>query len=309
MAAVSMLQAAQKAFSLKGIFPAITTPFNDKQEVYYEKLHENLQIYEKLPLTGYLINGSNGEVAALTIEERIQILRNVRQTVNPKRTLLVNAYSESTKQCCNLTRSLASNGADAVLVMIPFYHRRSLDEEAIIAHFRTVADSSPVPVVIYNNTGVTNLDINTRTILTLAEHPNICGIKDDHVGKIAEVVGEVNKRKLSFEVSQSSGCQLLQSLVVGASGGIISLPNILGREVCKLYQLYKENKLEEAAALQSRLARIDTLLMLSNLGVPGMKAALDLMGMYGGPCRLPLLPLPPHHVARLKDQLVQNSFL
>ncbi|XP_046688764.1 4-hydroxy-2-oxoglutarate aldolase, mitochondrial-like isoform X2 [Homalodisca vitripennis] len=221
-----------------------------------------IQIYnsmKKLPFSGYLINGSNGEVAALSIEERLQILRHVHQNVDRNRLLLANAYCESTKQCCEITKLLASNGADAVLVLIPFYHRRSLNEDAILAHFRTVADSSPVPVVIYNNPGVTNLDISTQTILKLAEHPNICGVKEDNVSKIAELMGEIQNKKLNFEVTQSSGSKLLQSLVVGACGGMVSLPNILGDEVCQLYKLYKENKLEEAAKLQYRLASVDTM--------------------------------------------------
>uniref|UniRef100_A0A1B6LJI0 4-hydroxy-2-oxoglutarate aldolase, mitochondrial n=1 Tax=Graphocephala atropunctata TaxID=36148 RepID=A0A1B6LJI0_9HEMI len=185
----------------------------------------------------------------------------------------------------------------------------TVNEEAILAHFRAVADSSPVPVVIYNNPGVTNVNISTQTVLRLADHPNIYGLKESDVANIAELVGEIKKKKLNFEVTQSSGCLLLQSFVVGACGGMISLPNILGQEVCQLYQLYRENKLAEAAELQFKLVRIDTLLMLANLGVPGLKATMDLLGLYGGPCRLPLQPLPSDDVKRLKDELVRHGFL
>ncbi|XP_054280355.1 4-hydroxy-2-oxoglutarate aldolase, mitochondrial-like [Macrosteles quadrilineatus] len=309
MAATTLIQTAHKIFSLKGVFPAITTPFNDKQEVYYNKLHDNLQYYEKLPFSGYLISGSNGEVAAMTIDERLQVLRNVRQSIDPRRMIIANAYCESTRQCCELAKTLARHGADAILVMIPFYHRRSLSEEAVLAHFRVVADSSPVPVIIYNNPGVTGMDISVDTIIKLAEHPNIKGVKDGDVAKIASIIKEVRIRGFDFEVSQGAVGYFLQSLVVGASGAIAALPNILGREVCHLYQLYKDGKIDDASNLQLKLTRIDELLKLSNLGVAGMKGALDVVGLYGGPCRLPLQPLPPQQLKRIRDALVEEDLL
>ncbi|XP_046683107.1 4-hydroxy-2-oxoglutarate aldolase, mitochondrial-like [Homalodisca vitripennis] len=309
MAARRFVSSARRTLSLDGVFVPLTTPFNlPRQEINYEKLNFNLNKYEKIPFAGYVVAGSNGEAPYLVPEERIELVRQVRRTVDKSKSVIGGATHESTKIACELCKEMAKVGADGVLVMAPFYFKKRMTDEAIMNHYTRVADESPIPVVIYNMPFVTGIDISIPVLAKLAHHPNIRGVKDGDVRKLAGIVMATKGIGLEFDVLAGSAGYLLPALQAGCSGGINGLAGALGKHVCDLYTLASQHKWNEALKVHLQITRIDTLL-LAELGVPGLKAAMDILGLYGGPCREPMLPTSATDIQRIEATLKEDNFL
>ena len=188
------------------------------------------------------------------------------------------------------------------LVLPPFYFKGRMDAPALIAHYRAVADNSPLPVVIYNMPASTGgLDLDAPTICALAEHPNIIGVKDSagNMVKLAQIYSETPSR---FRVFAGSAGYLLPALAVGAVGAVAALANVFPREVCRLHELFMAGKLEEARLLQARLVPANTA-VTATYSIPGLKAALELTFGYGGRPRSPLLPLTQQERKELAEIL------
>ena len=172
--------ASQQQLDLQGVYPPISTPFtNDgKLEVDYQKLAKNMEFYDKSPLRGYLVQGSNGEYIYLTAAERVEMVRRVRQMVPTRRLVLAGSGCESTAATILLTSQMADAGADAVVVVTPCYYKAAMNDAAMVAHYTAVADASPVPVILYSVPANTGLDLGVSAVTQLAQHPNIIGVKD-----------------------------------------------------------------------------------------------------------------------------------
>ncbi|XP_043234348.1 4-hydroxy-2-oxoglutarate aldolase, mitochondrial-like isoform X2 [Amphibalanus amphitrite] len=277
---------------LKGIYPPICTPFTDdgKFDINYEKLAENMKVYQQSPLRGYLVQGSNGEYIYLTPSERVELVRRVRPLVTDGRLLLAGSGCESTAETVELSQQMAEAGADALVVVTPCYYKASMNDAAMVAHYTAVADASPVPVILYSVPANTGINLSVEAVTQLAPHPNIIGIKDSlgDISKLAQLV-ETTKDE-QFQVLAGSAGFLLPALLVGCVGGICALANVVPEAVCRLESLWRSGSLTEAAKLQRKLVAPNAA-VTRGLGVPGMKAAMDAHGLYGGPLRPPLLPL------------------
>ncbi|MBA2287826.1 MAG: dihydrodipicolinate synthase family protein [Ktedonobacteraceae bacterium] len=288
---------------LSGIYPPLPTFFDDNERLDLETLRRHIRHLAGSGIAGYVVMGSNGEAIHLTGEERVQVIeacRSVVESLRPEATagvpaswpmqILAGCGEQSTRATIANCQQAARAGADAALVLPPFYFRSCMDSQALLAHYRTVADASPLPVVIYNMPANTaGLDLDAATICRLAEHPNIIGLKDSagNMAKLAQVVGRVDA---SFRVMAGSAGYLLPALVVGAVGAVAALANIFPREVCHVQEHFVAGHWEEAQLLQSRLVAANSA-VTAIYGVPGLKAALDLTVGYGGRPRMPLLPL------------------
>jgi len=292
---------------LTGIYPPICTPFNQDQSIAWDKLEQNMKKWNQEDLAGYLVQGSNGEYCYLTEEERIEMIRVVK-SLSPDKLVLAGSGCESTMATIKMTNAMAEAGADAAMVITPCYFKNKMSPAALEQHFLAVADSSPIPVVLYSVPANTNIDIPVDLVARLAKHPNIIGIKDSG-GDITKVGMLVHATAGSrFQVLAGSASFLLPALSVGAVGGVCALANVLPAKVCELQTLFKERKLEEAKSLQHRLIPPNSA-VTKNLGVPGLKESLDWFGYYGGPCRKPLLPLTPQESQGLKEAFKSNGFL
>uniref|UniRef100_A0A0A9WZE8 Putative 4-hydroxy-2-oxoglutarate aldolase, mitochondrial n=1 Tax=Lygus hesperus TaxID=30085 RepID=A0A0A9WZE8_LYGHE len=294
------------ALNLKGIIVALTTPFDSDQRIDFDKMKHNLDIYEKIPLTGYLTTATNGEAPFLTPDERVQVVKFVREHTDKSKMVIGCSTAESTRLCAEMTTAMSNVGADGVLVMPPFYFKGKMTEEAILTHYRTVAETSGLPIVVYNNSKVTGMDISTSTLAKLAQHPLIRGVKDSDVRKCAATAQET--KSLNFDVLCSSAGYLLPALVNGCSGSMNGLAGILGQECCDLYSAYQEGKFEKAREIQARLIKPD-ILVLGELGPPGLKSAMDMMGYFGGHCRRPILPISEEDKLRITEVLREAGYL
>ncbi|KAK9512090.1 hypothetical protein O3M35_000593 [Rhynocoris fuscipes] len=293
-----------KDLDFNGVIVAITTPFKENYDISFDNLKSNLIKYEQIPFKGYLIAGTNGEAPFLSAAERVSLVKAVRGLT--KRMIVGGSTAESTKATCLLTSEMRDAGADAVLVMPPFYFRKKMTDEALEEHYITVADTCATPIILYNNPFVSGIDLSISLITKLAKHPLIVGVKDSDIRKSAVIIE--NCKGCNFHVLTASAGYLVGGLLNGCTGGMVGLAGILGDEVCQIYTLCKEGKIKEASELQRRICKPDSML-LAEFGVPALKAALDMMGYYGGVCRPPMLPLPEPHKQQIKQTLQEAGFL
>ncbi|XP_075773880.1 LOW QUALITY PROTEIN: 4-hydroxy-2-oxoglutarate aldolase, mitochondrial [Pelodiscus sinensis] len=293
---------------LRGIFPPLPTPFTAQAEVAHGRLEENLRRYPCAPLAGFVVQGSSGECPYLTPQERLAVVSRVRQALPRDKLLLAGSGCESTQATIALTGSMAEAGADAALVVTPCYYRGAMTAPALIHHYSQVADASPIPVVLYSVPANTGLELPPEAVLTLAQHPNIVGLKDSG-GDITRLGLIVHKtRAEQFQVLVGSAGFLLAGYAVGACGGICALANVLAAPLCQLERLCQEGRWQEARDLQLRLIEPNAA-VTRKFGIPGLKQAMEWFGFHGGPCRAPLRPLSEAQVQELRRDFSANGWL
>ncbi len=287
--------------SIAGIFPPITTPFDSSGEVLIDKFRANCEKWAEYTLAGLTVLGSNGESPYLSDPEKLLLVREARSRVVAEKTLIVGAGREGTRLCIEFIRRIADLGADYALVGTPCYFKTRMTEDALSAHFLQVADESPIPILLYNVPQFTGVNMSSALVVSLAEHDNIAGIKDSS-GNIA-LQAEIRRRAPGrFRILVGSAPTLLASLIHGACGGIVAVACALPALTIELYQAFVSGDWKLAAALQDRLSP-PAAAVTTMFGVPGLKAAMDLTGFFGGEPRLPLLSLTEAQRATLASIL------
>jgi dihydrodipicolinate synthase/N-acetylneuraminate lyase len=353
---------------LSGIFPPITTPFYPDGEVYYKKIEANVERYSRTPVAGIVVQGSTGEAILLSDQERRDVLRTALAAATPNKVMIAGTGIESAHETLRLTEYAAELGYDAAMVRTPHYYKKQMLPANLLAFYRTVADRSALPIIIYNFPQATGYDIPTEVVIELAGHPNIVAIKESsgnldkvkamvegtrHVrrqatvtetfeavtprmlkaataesekqsrelvsvaaltgvtttGTAAEaplrspttatpsssavtVVGKLKTRQkeVGFQVMVGAAHQLEPSLGLGAVGAILALACPAPMACYEIYAALKDGDTALAREKQERV-RLAAQRVVGDLGVPGVKYSMDLNGYYGGPSRLPFLPL------------------
>ncbi len=347
---------------LHGIFPPITTPFYPDGGVYFKKLEHNAERYSKTPVAGIVVLGSTGEAIMLSDEERRQVLKTARDATANHKVLVAGTGVESAVETLKLTEYAASLGYDIAMVRTPHYYKEQMKPANMLVFYRTVADRSPLPVIIYNFPQATGYDIPAELVVQLAEHPNLIGIKESsgdvekvrtmvegtlHVKRSATVTetfeavtsrmlktttegsgqngelvpvaalagasaaGELGKqsaskpssaavsvmgslktrqKEVAFQVLVGAAQKLERSLDAGAIGAILAFADAAPTACYEIYAAWKEGDTDLAKLKQQRIAAAAQR-VVGELSIPGVKYAMDLNGYFGGPSRLPLLPL------------------
>lgn len=293
--------------SLKGVFPPIPTPFDAAGEVAGQALAENLARWNRYDLAGYVVLGSNGEGVLLDEGEKLRLLEAARQAIPADKLMIAGTGCESTRATIALTRRAAEAGADVALVVTPNYYKGKMTPEALVGHFYAVADASPIPLLLYNVPSNTGVDMDAATIARAAEHPNIVGIKDTG-GNITKMADTVRLVGPEFQVLAGSAGFFLAGLAVGAVGGVLALANIAPQPAIDLYRLFKAGRWDEAAGLQRRMIPVNAA-VTTRFGIAGLKAALDMLGYYGGPVRPPLLAITDAERQTLRAILTEGGLL
>ena len=335
---------------LHGIFPPITTPFYPDGKVYYRKLEHNVDRYSRTPCAGIVALGSTGEAIFLSDEERREVLKVTREAAAPEKVLIAGTGMESAAETLRLTEHAATLGFDVAMVRTPYYFRGQTSAFNVLAFYRTVADQSPLPLIIYNFPQATGYDIPAELVIELAEHPNLIGIKESsgniekvktmHAGTrhirretaVTEIFQAVTprmlpgragarndlvslgqgsvavqapaiktrKKEVGFQVMVGAAHQLLPSLQAGGVGAILAFADAAPTAMFEIYAAWKEGDLHLAQEKQDRYGPAAKRLV-SELGIAGIKYAMDLNGYYGGPPRIPLLP----PTASVKEEIEQ----
>jgi len=288
-----------------GIYTPIATPFRDDGTVDERALAANVSRWMTTPLTGLVVLGSNGEATSLDEAEADRVVEIVRAGVPASRPLIAGTGRESTRATIAATRRAAAAGADAALVRTPSFFKPQMTTDAFVRHFTEVADASPVPVLLYNVTAYTGVNLLPDAVERLAVHPNIVGMKESgsDIGQIAEYVARTPD---DFTVLAGSATTLVHALCAGCDGAILALASLVPAECVLMTTLVREKRLDEANALQRRLMPLARSVGTS-YGVPGLKAALELSGYAGGSPRPPLRPVSSEVVDIIRRQLTALS--
>ncbi len=295
------------SIGLKGVLPPIPTPFREDGEVAYDKLAENLERWNRTDLSGYLVTGSNGEFAALTEHEKMRIWEVARKHIPTQKRFLAGTGCETTRETIAMTKQAASAGAEAALVVTPWYNKGAMKSRELVAHFTAVADAAPIPILLYNVPQFTGVTMGSDAVAKLAEHPNITAMKDS-AGAMEIFAEYVRVTPPSFQLFIGSALSFYVALCLGARGGILALANIAPQECVLIQRLFEDGKQEEAKRLQLRLLPLART-VTSRFGIGGLKAAMTMRGYYGGPPRPPLLPPTAEEVEAIRLALVAADVL
>jgi 4-hydroxy-2-oxoglutarate aldolase len=284
-----------------GIFPPIPTPFNDGGQLDLDALRANVARWNDTGLAGYVALGSNGEAPLLDADESMALVRAVRKAMAPGMRLIAGAGRESTRDTINACHVAADAGAQAALVVTPWYYKRAMSGDALRSHFEAVADASPIPVLLYNVPANTGVNIPVPTVARLAGHPNVVGIKDSS-GDIGQLSAILRATPDEFAVIVGNTGAFLPGMLLGATGGILALANVAPRQTVALYRAARQAQLDEARALNDQLVPVGVA-VTATYGVPGLKAALNMLGYAGGRPRSPLLPATPEATKDIRQIL------
>ena len=254
-----------------------------------------------------LVAGSSGESALLDCEDRRQLLSWARESLPADRWLLAGVGSESTRLTISRTHDAKAAGASAVLVISPHYFLKRMTEAALLAHFRAVADASPLPVLLYNMPAYAHLVLSPAFVHEMAQHENVIGMKDS-AGNIPVLTEYLEAQGPTFRVLTGSGATVVPALAAGASGAILAIALYAGPLVRQMIDAFRAGDVDGATALQARLAPLATDIA-GAMGPAGMKAALDLVGLRGGAPRSPLLAASADEVATVRARLESAGLL
>lgn len=287
--------------NFSGIFAALTTPFSPDGSVSLADLKHNLHRYNGTDLAGYVVLGSTGEAVMLSRVEMDSILVTAREAVAKNKTLIAGTGAESTAETIDRTKRAAELGYAAALVKTPYYYKSMYKPELLIAHYRRVADESPIPLMLYSVPQFTGIALEAPEVAALAEHQNIIGIKDSsgNVQRLAEILAAVPP---SFQVLVGSASTIYPSLTLGARGCILALACALPEKCVALFEMVRQSHHEKAREFQTVLAGASRAIV-SELGIAGVKYVMDQRGYRGGDPRLPLWPLHDEEKKRLNDLL------
>lgn len=271
---------------LSGVFPPIVTPFRNG-ELDTESLAFNIQKWNETGLAGYVALGSTGEFVHLAPAERDRVIATVREHAAPDKAVIAGTGSLSTEEVIRLTQRAGDLGADAAMVVTPFYYTSQMTDPVLRVHYTAVADASPIPILLYNVPMFTHLNMAVETVTRLAEHPNIIGMKDSS-GNVDQLTQIVSGTPDDFVLLSGAAGVLHPALTVGADGGILAVGNVAPELCVEVYDLVQTGDHAAARRRQAILSGLNR--AISTYGIAGYKAAMDMLGYRGGRPRPPLLP-------------------
>lgn len=286
---------------LSGVYPALTTPFAADGSVSLADVKYNVERYNSTGLTGYVALGSTGESVLLSRSEMDGILATVKESAGQGKRLIAGTGAESTADTIERTKRAAELGFHFALVKTPHYYKPAYKPDVLIAHYRRVADASPIPVLLYSVPLFTGITMEAPEVGVLAEHPNIVGIKESsgHVMRVAEMVAAVPS---DFQILTGSAGTVLAGLTVGAKGAILALASALPEKFVTLYELFRGGHIDKARVLQNVLLKASKIIA-SEHAIAGIKFAMDRRGYRGGIPREPLVPLTEPYKQRIVEAL------
>jgi 4-hydroxy-2-oxoglutarate aldolase len=290
---------------LNGIMPPLTTPFDVEGNLDVARLSENVARYNDTGLAGYVALGSNGEAIHLSGNERVQVIKAIKQSATPSHKIVAGINEFSTRAAIEATRAASEAGADVALVVTPYFYKSAMTSEVLKRFFNEVADASPIPIFIYNVPQNTGVVIDVPTIAALASHENIIGLKDSS-GTMSAMMDTLRLVPTNFNVFVGNGGILYPALSMGAKGAILAVACVAPRACVELFEAVKIGNHAKARELQNRLSPVAHI-VTAGLGVPGLKAALELAGFFGGTPRAPLARANEANLEKVRAVLQESG--
>ncbi|NIN73339.1 MAG: dihydrodipicolinate synthase family protein [Gemmatimonadetes bacterium] len=293
---------------LAGVILPVTTPFDEASgAVAPVSFRDNLRAWLRAGVHGFVIAGSTGEAPLLDESEVVQMVEWARDVVPPEKILIAGTGAESTRATVRAARAVAEVGGDAVLVRAPSYYRGRMDPETVRRHYETVAESIPIPLILYNVPQFVPVDITPGLLAELGAHPNIAGIKDS-TGDLKILGAHLEAAPEDCQVLVGAGSKLYAALEMGAAGGIVAVGCLAPELAVAVYEKFRADEAGQAGAAQDRISSPHTKIV-RDLGVAGVKYALDLLGYVGGAPRAPLRPLDERGRAQVRSELSRARLL
>lgn len=290
---------------MAGVFVPISTPFGDDEAVDYDALRFNLARYAQSGVLGHLALGSNGENRSLTEEERLRVLDTIVKHKGAGQVVMACATYDAQRDTERFLRQAADLGADFGLVLSPGYFRKQMTDDVLFRYFSTLADTSPIPLLIYNAPGFCGVTVSPALAGRLAAHPGIVGMKDSAASGIEQFLEfECD----SFHVLAGSANFLFPAMMNRSIGGTVSLANSFPGIVMELFRCGQARDEARGVPLQARVTRINKMIS-GPYGPSGVKAAMNLGGWKAGIPRRPLLPLTAAQVDEMRRLLLEEGLL
>jgi 4-hydroxy-2-oxoglutarate aldolase len=269
---------------LAGILLPTTTPFDDNLQISPPDITSNIQAWRAHGVIGFVVLGSTGERVHLDEREYLEVIEVSRAATDS--VLIAGAGQQSTINTIIEIKNAARAGADAVLVITPYFYRPAMTQETLVNYYTAVADAAPVPVLLYSMPPLTGIKIEPETVARLSEHPNIIGVKDSS-NDVAGFRRTVELCASDFAVMTGNGTVLLDALRAGATGGILAGGCVVPDICVEIFRRFGAGEIEQAERLQEELTPLASA-VTTKYGIGGLKAALDFAGYRGGAVRAPL---------------------
>jgi len=294
-------------FEIKGVIPPVITPFKENDEVDYEKFSTNIKKWNSKDLAGVLVLGSNGETAYLREEEKLELIKLAVENTDDDKIVMVGTGLESTEMTIELTNKAAKLGADCALLLTPNYYGGKMDDEAQLAYFKEVADNTEIPILIYNVTKFTHINISPKVVSELSKHKNIIGMKDSS-GDVKQLIQFMNAGlDQEFNLLVGTAAAWYPALAVGVKASVMALANCCPDECIEVQKLFEEGKNEESLELYKKMYPVNSA-VTGGYGIAGLKYVCDELGFEGGFTRKPLLPLKDREKVEL-DSIIKKAEL
>ncbi|NLD47206.1 MAG: 4-hydroxy-tetrahydrodipicolinate synthase [Clostridiaceae bacterium] len=275
---------------------AIITPFTDNG-IDFEKLGELIEFQIKEGIDSIIICGTTGEASTMPDEEHKSAIRYAVDKVNKRVPVIAGTGSNDTKHAVDLSKYAQEVGADAILSVTPYYNKTT--QKGLYEHFRIIANSIKIPVILYNVPSRTNLNIDPQTLKALSEIENITAIKECNLNQVGEIIKLCGK---DFAIYSGNDDQVLPLLAFGGVGVISVMANIIPKKAHDLVAKFLSGDIEGSRNIQLDLIELIKALFIEVSPIP-VKAAMNLMGMEVGKCRLPLVDMSDKNLGILRETL------
>jgi 4-hydroxy-2-oxoglutarate aldolase len=274
------------SINLNGLLLPITTPFTTDEAIDLAGLTANIKKWTEAGVNGFVLLGSTGERVNLDESEYVEVIEALRAAVPKTLTFIVGAGQQSTRGTANEIKRAATAGAEAVLVITPSFYKSAITQDALVKHYRALADASTVPVILYSMPDLTGIRIEPETAARLSGHPNIIGMKDSS-NDIKQFGETVNLAGQDFAMMIGNGTVFSEALRSGARGGILAVGCAVPDLCLEIYRAVQSDDVARAFALQEKLTPLARA-VTKTYGVGGLKTAMEMAGYVGGAVRAPL---------------------
>ena len=271
---------------IHGVIPPMVSPFKANGDLDTAAFVSNIEKWNKAKLTGYLVIGSNSETAYLSEEEKLELVKLTVEHAEKDRLIIAGSGLESARESIKLTNKCAKLGAHCALILTPYYYASAMDSKAMIRFFTEVADNSSIPILIYNVTKFTHVNIAADAVAELSRHKNIVGMKDSN-GDVPQLATFLRVADESFQVMTGTYGAWYPALAMGITGIISAMANCCPDEIAETQELYEAGKQKESFDLYQRMFPVNAA-VTGTFGVAGLKYACNYLGYSGGHVRNPL---------------------
>ncbi len=289
----------------QGVYTALVTPFTEAGKPDEAALKALVEAQIAAGVAGLVPMGTTGESPTLSHEEHLELIGKVIGWAAGRVPIIAGTGSNSTEEALMLTRKAKELGATASLQVVPYYNRPS--QEGLYRHFLTVAEQVDLPMIIYNIPGRSGRNLETDTLMKLAAHPHVVGVKEAS-GDLAQITEVLQRRPAGFSVLSGDDALLFPLLALGGDGVISVASHLIPGPLVELCRLGLAGGFVEARALHFRYLTLMKTLFIDTNPVP-VKTALALQGKMRATFRLPLCPMDDAKVAMLQAVLTENGLL